>query len=250
MNLTYQLETLSLRYKEVGRTGAGNGWSGFFLGFWPAVFSFLIYALLEAGISLAVEVIILGALCLIIAMINAPLNGILPSAVETAFYGTIEEERNQALSIIVSNVVSPTVTSCKEEKPVETHEIAEEIGESYIENDNIDDFKEDDDHEMGQQQPLNAREIISCGAFWVLWLPTLLNVATASGLKFSVSPMLSLLYDAPEDIRTTASVLFFLCFAFSRLVMGRYLDRSHVNVRSVHAICLIGLTKASLPWVF
>lgn len=54
--------------------------------------------------------------------------------------------------------------------------------------------------------------------------------------------MLSLLYDAQEDIRTTASVLFFLCFAFSRLVMGRYLDRPHVNVRSVHASCLIGLT--------
>ena len=94
--------TSCYRYKEVGRTGAGNGWSGFFLGFWPAVFSFLIYALLKAGVSLAVEVIILGGLCMLIAMINAPLNGILPSAVEIAFYGSIEEEVDKALSIVVS----------------------------------------------------------------------------------------------------------------------------------------------------
>ena len=163
------------------------------MGFWPAVFSFLIYALLKAGVSLAVEVIILGGLCMLIAMINAPLNGILPSAVEIAFYGSIKEEVDEALSIVVSNVVSPTVTSCKDEKPIEMNIIAKETGEGCNANDNVvDDFRENDQslchtNTREEQQPLNAREIISCGAFWVLWLPTLLNVATASGLKFSVS---------------------------------------------------------------
>ena len=215
------------------------------------MFSFLIYALLKAGISLAGEVIILGCLCMLIAMINAPLNGILPSPVEIAFYGTNEEEGDEALSIIVSNVVSPSVTtSCKDEK-LETNMIAEETAgegcDANVTNED-DDFKENDQslchdtNTMEEKPPLNSLEILSCGAFWVLWLPTLLNVATASGLKFAVSPMLSLLYDAQEDVRTTASVLFFLCFAFSRLVMGRYLDRPHVNVRTVHASCLVGLT--------
>ena len=200
---------------------------------------------------MAGEVIILGGLCMLIAMTNAPLNGILPSPVKIAFYGTNEEEGDEALSIIVSNAVSPTVTaSCKDEKPMDTNMIVEETGEGIDANvtNEDDDFKENDQslcHDTNTREeklPLNAREILSCGAFWVLWLPTLLNVATASGLKFAVSPMLSLLYGAQEDVRTTASVLFFLCFAFSRLVMGRYLDRPHVNVRTVHASCLVGLT--------
>ena len=74
---------------------------------------------------MAGEVIILGALCMLIAMINAPLNGILPSQVEIAFYGTNEEDPDEALSIIVSNVVSPAVTTnCEDEKPIETNLIS------------------------------------------------------------------------------------------------------------------------------
>ena len=71
--------------------------------------------------------------------------------------------------------------------------IAKETGEGYNANDNVDDdFRENDQslchtNIREEQQPLNAREIISCWAFWKLWLPTLLNVATASGLKFAVS---------------------------------------------------------------
>ena len=76
------------------------------------MFSFLIYALLKAGISLAGEVIILGALCMLIAMINAPLNGILPSQVEIAFYGTNEEEEGETLRFITTaafDAAAPTL---------------------------------------------------------------------------------------------------------------------------------------------
>jgi len=229
-------------FQKYGKAGHGVGWIGFCIGVWPAVFSFLGPAAVDA-VGLAGSFHLCAGVLAVAALLPA-LFICMPDDVTCAALPTGDKDRVHREDVeISSSRGSPsegsTAASTTELQP-----------DAETESDAASCTSQSQD--VG---PMRMGQALLRLDFWILWLQLLLSLMPGFGIQYIISPMMINVFAARESLQVTASFIFLGSYAVGRLFSG-FLVGPRVSARNFMrglfaiqgvACAIIGAALFSVP---
>jgi hypothetical protein len=260
------------RFREIGRPALGSGLTGFFAGFWPAIFSFYCPVIIEK--SSVPTSFYYNALIIAVFSIPTLLFQCSPNEVPLIIEGrqAPDDDINSVKEISSSNMKEKEEEE-EEEEEKEKDDTTETNGDDTKElSSNIIQKQEEEDttfkgdvEEQNQQiiiiSPMTRLEILSTPQFYIQFLGLFLTMLPGFAIKFNISVFSSALFKTDVKTQSIISFIFLFVYAVSRLFTGLATGRlvsadmaaqlaSGIQIPAFIGAALVVILGAKYLWAF